>query len=1701
MGRACGPCSQTTPKGFGLKLFIHQQMERQAARCPESVALVFEDESLSYAELNRRANRLAHHLVGLGVRPDSRVALWMERSVELVVGILGVLKAGAAYVALDPAYPAERLACMLDDCAPAVVLIQQRLRGGLPASAARVIAVDAKDDAATVSLRPDTDLDPAALGLAFEHLACVIYTSGSTGSPKGVMLHHAGLCNQVSIQAGLFDIEPESRILQFSSPSFDASLLDISMALCHGARLCVAPREAMLPGDPLVATLLRHAITHVTVPPSALAALGPGVRFPTVKTLVVAGEVCPPAVTRQWAPRHRLINIYGPTETTIFVTAELCQSEYAGSTPIGRPIGGVPIHILDADLQPVAAGDRGELYVGGVCVARGYHNKPELTAQRFIRDPFSAEPGARLYKTGDIGRWLPDGKIEYIGRSDFQVKLRGFRIELGEIETRLAACPGVREAVVVCREDVPGDKRLVAYLTATGDGEPLVINTVREQVKRFLPDHMLPSAWVRLDRFPLTPNGKTNRAALPLPQADAFPSAPFEAPVGDVEAALADIWAEVLRLPAIGREDNFFALGGHSLLATQMASRVRARMNVEMPLRTVFERPRLDALAAWLAVAPRDVDDAGAARQPPQRQAARRRGPLPCSFSQRRMWLVQQLNPQTTAYNMSFTLRLRGTLNADLLERSLDQVARHHEAFRTRFASIDGEPVQLLDAHPAVPLVRVDLRGLAPSEREAEARRELRAATMHRFDLGVAGLHTTTLLQLGDSDQVLLWLIHHAIGDQWSAGVLMQELQQVYSALVKGQSVELPAHAVQFTDYAEWQRDDAQQGALNSQLEFWRGQLGGLQALALPTDKPRRGPISGSGGSVVLDLGASRIDALKAFSTRHGATPFMTLLACFVVMLSRYSGQSDIAVGVPVANRHRIESESLVGTLVNTVVMRTQAHGQLGFDALLASVKETALQAYAHQDVPFNLLVQELAGQRDRNFSPLVQVMFNLVNAPFGVDGFADLKSEPFWFDHGAAQFDMSLTADTEVFGQVHLEYAADLFEPASARRMLANYVGVLDQVLEDPGLTVLGCALVSDAEQAELQAWNATAAPFETGLRLGDLVRRQAMQRGGATAVVFEGRRVSYADLDAAARALALRLRALGVGPGSLVGVCLERGVELVTALLGIVYSGGAYVPLDPYYPPERLARMCEDAELSVVVSRAAELLQVRAALPDGARIVHIDEPATAAAEPGGFELIGSPDDPAYVIFTSGSTGRPKGAMNAHKGIVNRLQWMQRQYQLTHDDRVLQKTPCSFDVAVWEFFWPLTTGACIVVARPQGHRDPAYLVDLIHQERITVLHFVPSMLRLFHDEPGLARCASVRHVMCSGEALPLELVEQFFERFGHAKLSNLYGPTEAAVDVTCWECQPGEPLGIVPIGRPIANTQIHVLDSQLRAQPVGVPGELYIGGVQVGMGYVSRPDLSAERFVPDPFNPGARMYKTGDLARWLSSGVIDCLGRIDDQVKLHGHRIELGEIESHLVAHPGVARCVVVVREDTPGDQRLVAYVVPRGEMPAVAALREHLRRQVPDHMVPQHCVGLASIPLLPNGKFDRAALPRPTDSAVVHDSAFWVPRTDIEVALAQVWQGLLGIEQVSTSDNFFDLGGHSLLAMRAVSDIHKRLGVRVSVQRLVFESLGQIAASLVGDLSDPAQHPSAAKTSTTHYLMHGLKRLLVRKGSPDFS
>ncbi|HEX8351781.1 MAG TPA: amino acid adenylation domain-containing protein [Pyrinomonadaceae bacterium] len=1040
-------------------------------------------------------------------------------------------------------------------------------------------------------------------------------------------------------------------------------------------------------------------------------------------------------------------------------------------------------------------------------------------------------------------------------------------------------------------------------------------------------------------------------------------------------------------------------------------------------------------------------------------------GPLPLSFAQQRLWFLQQLEPESPAYNLPSALRLTDALDADALERSLREIVRRHESLRTTFGIDGGRPRQFIaDASP-VRLHVTDLSGLPDSEREAESQRLLEEEIRRPFDLARGPLFRASLLRLGEREHTLLLVMHHIVSDGWSMGVLVRELSTLYAAFRQGAEPGLAELPVQYADYAVWQREYLSGEVLEEQLRYWRGQLrGGLPALELPADRPRPAVRSYRGSEELAEVDARLAEGLRALGREGGATLFMVLLAAFDVLLYRYTGRTDLVVGTPVAGRTRAEVENLIGFFVNTLALRTELDGTVSFRELLRRVRETTVGAFAHQELPFEKVVEELRPERNTSHAPLFQVMFALQNASDDELELAGVGVEELDTETGTAKLDLRLSArETHDGLLLSIRYSTDLFDAPRIRLMLAHYRVLLEGVVADPDARVSDLPLLTAGERRQLLVeWNDTARVYPAEKCLHQLCEEQAARTPGAAAVIFEREELTYAKLNARANRLARRLRALGVGADTRVGVMMERSTELVVALLAVLKAGGAYVPLDPSYPRERLSFMLEDADCHVLLTQR-RLLD---GLPAGrGRVVCVDDPAAfdgLSAED--LAPSATPDNLAYVIYTSGSTGQPKGAMNTHHAIVNRLLWMQDEYGLTASDVVMQKTPFSFDVSVWEFFWPLMTGAALVVARPEGHRDSTYLVDLILERRVTTLHFVPSMLQVFLEEPRVPQCASLRRVISSGEALPHALGRRFFARSG-AELHNLYGPTEAAVDVTSWACRRDAKGPAVPIGRPIANIRTYVLDPRLNPVPAGVAGELHLGGRGLARGYLNRPGLTAEKFIPDPFSqePGERLYRTGDLARHLPGGELEYLGRIDHQVKIRGFRVELGEIEAALGAHASVRECVVTLREDG-GDRRLVAYVVGgTGSRPEAGELRAHLRGRLPEYMVPADFVVLDALPLSPNGKVERGALPAPDVARADARSEYVAPRTPTEAALAAMWAEILRVERVGVTDNFFELGGDSIKGAVFINRLQERLGEIVHVVTIFNgPTVGQLAAYL---------------------------------------
>ena len=1626
------------PKGQTL----HGLFEEQARRTPDNAALVFEGRRLSYDELDKRANQLARHLRGMGVKPESLVGVYMERSVETVVGLLGILKAGGAYVPLDPDYPRERLSYMLADAGVSVLLTQQALLASLPAHGGETLCLDSgwETVAQQSEERPDAGAGP-------DNLAYVIYTSGSTGRPKGAMLHHRGVVNCLSWMQAAYRLDEADRFLFKTSLNFDPSVWEVFWPLWVGATVVIARPGGQRDGPYLIEAIKQHGVTSVYfVPPMLRAFLDEQGHEScnSLKRVICGGEkLSPETLKRFFADLDaELHHSYGPTETSIAATEWTCEAEGRwGVIPMGRPLANTQLYVLDSALRPVPVGVPGELYIGGDGPGRGYLRLAGLTADRFIPDALGAEPGARLYKTGDQVRYLPDGNVEFLGRVDYQVKIRGYRVELGEVEAVLKEHAAVLEAVVLAREDVPGQPRLCAYLLMQ-ELPAVAAAELRRHAALRLPDHMVPSAFVLLKALPLTPGGKVDRQALPTPEeADAEPESTYAAPRTPSEELLVGIWARVLNVPRVGVHDNFFQLGGHSLLATQLISRVRQVFQVELTLRTLFAAPTVAELARCLDD---EKGSKGSGAQMPPLERVKRDGPLPLSFAQQRLWFLNQLEPESAFYNMPVGIRLKGTLDVRALEQSFGKLAERQESLRTSFPLSNGSPSQLISPPAPVSLPLIDLGALPEERREAEMQALAVAEANGPFDLEQGSLFRASLLKLGDEDHVLLVTMHHIISDGWSMGVLVSELGVLYADISAGREPSPPELPVQYADFAVWQRQWLEGKALERMLAYWKGLLKDAPpSLDLPTDRPRPAVQTYRGAVHGLTLSPALGRELNELSKQENVTLFMTLLTAFQLLLSRTAGQQDIVVGTPVAGRNRLETESLIGCFINTLVLRADLAGDPTFNELLKKVRDVTLEAYVHQDVPFEKLVEELQPQRDLSRHPLFQVMFILQNAPLPSLQLEGLSLIPLDIENETSKFDLTLSVFEGGDGslRVNAEYNRDLFDGETIDRMLEHFETLLGGIVAAPGRRLSQLPLLgADELRRLLVEWNDTRVSYPGGECLHELFERQAGRTPGAVALVYQDEELTYDELNSRANQLAHYLRELGVGPDVLVGVCAERSLQMVVGLLGVLKAGGAYVPLDPSYPAQRLAFMLQDARVEVLLTQAHLVESLPA---HGARLVRLDADWAEVARRGTANPSGGAraDNLAYMIYTSGSTGQPKGAMNTHGAIRNRLLWMQEAYGLTPADAVLQKTPFSFDVSVWEFFWPLLAGARLVVAAPGGHQDAGYLMRLIRERQITVMHFVPSMLRLFVEQEGLELCDSLRKVICSGEALPFELQERFFER-SSAELHNLYGPTEAAVDVTFWECERESERSIVPIGRPIANTQIYIFDPQLEPTPVGAPGELYIGGEGLARGYLRRAGMTGEKFIPHPFSaePGARLYRTGDLARFLSDGNVEYLSRTDDQVKVRGFRIELGEIEAALAGHPAVREAVVVVRAGGGGDKRLASYVVPAdSSKPTVSELRAFLKERLPEYMIPSSYTMLESMPLTPSGKVDRKALPQADVSRPELEAGYVTPQTEAQQSVAAIWQEVLGLEQVGLYDNFFDLGGHSLLLAQVLAKLRE--------------------------------------------------------------
>ncbi len=1726
---------QPPPVAYDHQRRMHEYFEIQRDLTPDRVAVVCGDNNATYAQLESRANRIATLLRAAGARRGTLVGVSLDRSIDMLAALLGILKTGAGYVPLDPQFPGERLAYMASDAGLAALVTERRHAAHFDLGGRPMLILDEMQEAlaSASDARPGRDED-AALP---ESVAYVIYTSGSTGRPKGVQVPHRAVSNFIVGMQQQPGLGADDRLLAVTTLSFDIAVLELMLPLSVGAQVVLADRATAADAGALAQLLQDCGATVMQATPATWRLLletdwQGGADF----RALCGGEPLAPDLAAQLLQRcSELWNLYGPTETTVWSTCMRVEKPAAGQAPdihIGRPIANTQVWILDANAEPCPRGVPGEICIGGDGVTLGYLDRPELTADRFIPDRFAAGsasvPAPLLYRTGDRGRWRADGQLEHMGRLDFQVKVRGYRIELGEIENTLLTHPGVARVVAMAREDQPGDVRLVAYVVAA-PGHAIDSQALAAHLRGTLPDYMIPQHMVLLESIPLLPNGKVDRKSLPPPQEARPQKVARTAPRTDTERRIAAVMAEVLGLPEVGVHDDFFALGGHSLLGARLTTRLGRALGINLPLRALFDAPTVARIAELVGGQPEStvVPVAPVLRQPDQSSA-------PLSLMQQRLWVLEQIQPGQTAYNIQSAHRLRGPLDLVALDDAFKKVVRRQPSLRTQIeASGDGAIQRVLEveAVEASLLPVEDLSRLPEHEREAEVMRRMDVLTAEPMQLDRGPLFRAKLFKLSPHDHILFFMVHHTVWDGLSINLFCEEMAELYQTYSEGGLSTLPELKRSYCDFASWHLQQLGEASMRPQLDFWLQHLAGeLEPLHLPEDFPRPAQATGKGGAEMMHVDAALTSALRRIGSEADATLFMTLLAAYFVLLHRLTGQRDLIVGLPVRSHVSEELDKVMGFFVNILPLRMQIDPESSFLSMLAQVRQGVLDCFSHPDVPLEHLARELDIPRDPSRSAVYQALFSFQDIRDRRMHWGDLRYEHVMLPHHTSSNDLSMWCFEDGDGVVaDLNYNADILSAESGAAMHHQFIALLESFRHDPQQAIGDANVLAREDWESLAHWNSTATDMPSQNSLHALLADQAARTPERTAIRFNGQTLSYAQLETRSQRIAAALAARGIGKGDLVGVCLDRHPDLIASMIAVLKAGAAYVPLDPAYPGDRLRFMAEDARLALVVSEgdlAAPLAWPRQRLlllyEDAAAIASA---STAVALP--FDDATHFDAPSYVIYTSGSTGKPKGVQVPHGAVLNFLHSMRREPGLDENDKLLAVTTTSFDIAVLEIFLPLSVGAEVVLAPREVAMDGFEIAALLDSTGATVMQATPATWRMLVEAGWQGR--SGFKALCGGEPLSADLAAQLLPRC--AELWNMYGPTETTVWSTCSRVEPSTQALDIHIGKPIANTTVWVLDPRGEICPVGVSGEIYIGGDGVTLGYLDRPELTAERFVEDRFvtrsEAGrsalpARLYRTGDRGRWRRDGVLEHQGRLDFQVKVRGYRIELGEIENSLIQQPGVARAVVIAREDSPDDVRLVAYLVASqgavlDEHGLIAALREAL----PHYMVPQHVVILEAIPLLPNGKIDRKSLPSPTGRtaarhaspatpdvskaavarpaapvAMVASAAPAMPaapaapvrplHADARVAyLMGVWSEMLGSE-AGADDNFFDLGGHSMLAVQMANRVARETGVRLRLLSLATQTLSQ-AASGLPEMAATATTPVAPATG-------GLRRYLRR-------
>jgi len=1661
-----------TGRAIPENITVLDLFENQVKKNPNAIALVFENQKMTYGELHLRSDSLAGFLKKSGVKTEEIIPICLERSLEMAVAILAVLKANAAFIPVDPGLPKDRISYMIGDSNANLIIASMETREKIEEKN-KLVLIDQLQEVFSNG-EGIADIKPQP-----NHLSYIIYTSGSTGKPKGVMIEHQNLLNFLISMSEDVEFTPDSSMLSVTTFSFDIFYLEFFLPLINGSKVYLASRNTIMDGFKLAEMISKTQPTHMQATPSGWRLLlDAGWKNQEQIKMLVGGEALKEDIKNSLTEIGDLWNLYGPTETTIWSTFKKLQKK--DSITIGKPIANTSVFIVSKDNTLSPIGVPGELCIGGSGVGRGYFNRPDLTSEKFIPNPFQPEIASKIYRTGDLAKWLPNGEIECLGRIDDQVKIRGYRIETGEIESVILQNVKIKQAAVTAKEDQLGTKRLVAYVVANND---FTREEIIQSLKEKLPEYMVPMIWVQMERLPLTFNGKINKKELPNPTFDESNGENFVAPVSENEKKLAEIWCKILVLKEVGIHNDFFSLGGHSLAAMRLLALVRKEMQLELQLQDIFSFPTIHQLSQKLT---------GIQKSDQQLSEIKIENEAVLSFNQERLWFIDKLNG-SLHYHLPLVFRIEGKMDENLLEETFSTIIARHHILKTGFFEHQGSPIQKIIDPVHWKLERKDLSEFDSIPGTPEFDKEISELIYKPFDLENDIKIRASLIKIGHDDNILVVTVHHICSDGWSMNILKKEISAIYLALLRNQISVMSSLAVQYMQFALWQRQLISEGWLEKEIPFWLDKLAGLEPLQIPTDFPRPPSQSTAGGMVRFQMNAEFTGKLIEFGQKSGATLFMTLLSAFKVLLYKYSGQEDLCIGTPVAGRDLPELEDLLGFFINSVPIRTTLNNEMSFLELLDAVKFNSLEAFEHRQVPFEKIVEVQSQERDLSRNPIFQAMFVLQNMPETDLSFPESKITEIPHVHKSAILDLTFEL-THKNGKLDgaIEFSTDLFTTETVERMISHFIQILEEVLLDPKASIGKLKMLTDLEINELlETFNELYEPDFPQKSILELFEEQVKNTPNSTAVVFENESITYSELDRKSNQLAHYLVKTGIGKDTKVPICMDRSLEMIIGIWGILKSGSAYVPVDPTYPSERIRYVLVDLESEIILTKTLEKEAV--AFPANSKILDLESDwhliAKESVEPLNPNL--SPEDLAYIIYTSGSTGQPKGVLIEHGGLSTSTLSRISFYKTMGVSLLVPSF--AFDSSVAVIFGTLLTGGRLILCRSEEIKNPYHIKNLIQETEDLLC--VPSYYRFLLDE-GLLKDAALKRVILAGENLDEKLVKQHFLSKPSVQLFNEYGPTEGTVWATVTKIFPETKK--VTIGKPIANTKVYILGKNGEIQPIGIPGELCISGKGISRGYLNRPELNAKKFEQNSFSTDkdSRMYRTGDLAKWLPDGNIEYLGRLDDQVKIRGFRIELGEIESTLGDLEGVKESVVILREDEPGEKILVAYIVAdetlsrKNESQRLGQIKSVLKKTLPDYMIPNEWVFLEKLPLTPNNKIDRKNLPKPEKEKITQSP----PTTENEKLVAKIWSQCLKKEHLDIRSDFFEIGGHSLLAVKMMSLLEKETGTKYPLNTIFTNSVLSEFAKYMDTYNPDESEWSALvpiKTSGTKpplYMVHGI-------------